>query len=204
VKLKVIFIDWDGTLSGSRFWEHWLDEDPDSYNKIQQDLFIGNGGMVQDWMRGYIAAEQVVSEVAQRTGLDYQYLLHGLEESCKSMVLTHSNILDLIKAKRDQGLKVVVATDNMDTFHRWTVPAMKLEHHFDGILTSVEAGALKEDMAEDGSSLFFHHYLNQNAIEPGQSLLIDDRDMGQVASKLGMNFTQVTPSFNLSDALRSL
>ena len=45
---KVIFIDWDGTLSKSRFWEHWQTDDSKNYNKIQQVLFIENLGMIHD------------------------------------------------------------------------------------------------------------------------------------------------------------
>jgi FMN phosphatase YigB (HAD superfamily) len=202
MSLKVIFIDWDGTLSRSRFWQHWLDEDPESYNKIQQVLFAGNAKIVQDWMRGSVSSEQVVNEVARRSGLDYHYLMSALIKSCKSMTLAHPKVLDSIKAKRDKKVKVIIATDNMDTFNRWTVPALNLEEHFDGILNSINMGALKEEFDEDGTNPFFRLYLNQNSLRPDQFLLIDDRDMSQTAKRLGIGFIQVTPSFSVVNALQ--
>jgi len=199
--LKVIFIDWDGTLSKSRFWQHWLSKDPQSYNKIQQTLFTRNERMLQDWMRGYVSVERIVNKIAYMTGIDYQYLISELEESCKSMTLTYPRVLDIIKEKQDDGVKVVIATDNMDTFERWTVPSLKLDKHFAGILSSPKRGALKADVTEDGTSLFFDQYLTQNSIKPNESLLIDDRNISKVTEKWGMGFIQVTPLFSIIDAL---
>jgi FMN phosphatase YigB (HAD superfamily) len=201
---KVIFIDWDGTLSKSRFWEHWQREDPESYNKIQQAFFVENINMFNDWMRGYISAEQIVSEIVSLTGYDYHHLMAELEKSCRAMVFTHPEVLDAIQAKRRQGIKVVLATNNMDTFDRWTVPSLKLEQYFDDILNSAERGALKEDITEDNRSLFFDHYLSRNAIRPNETLLIDDRDLAKPIQEIGIHFMKVTPSFNVVDALKSL
>ncbi len=204
MSLKVIFIDWDGTLSRSRFWEHWQIEDPEGYNKIQKVLFAENPGMINDWMRGFVSAEVISAEVAHRTGLNPQIVLTNLEQSCKAMALMQPGVLDVIQKKRENGVKAVIATDNMDTFSRWTVPSLNLERHFDGILTSVARGALKEDVAEDGTSLFFHHYLSQNAIQPSEALWIDDRPVHKIAERLGMQFVQVGSGLDVIQVLQAV
>lgn len=202
MSLKVIFIDWDGTLSKSRFWQHWLSEDPESYNKIQQVLFVENPGMIQDWMRGFVSSELITAEIGLRAGLDSQILIKNLELSCRSMTFLYPEVLDIIQEKRQDGIKVVIATDNMDTFSRWTVPSLRLEQYFDGILTSADRGALKEDITQGGTSPFFHHYLTQNAIKPNEALWVDDRPVHKTAEKLGMQFTQIDPDHNVTQALK--
>lgn len=201
---KVIFVDWDGTLSVSKFWHHWLDEDLKNYNKIQQALFVERPEMLREWMRGYVSAERIVREIARHTDLDYQYLMTALEKSCKSMTFIDAQVLDVIREKRERGMKVIIATDNMDTFTRWTVPSLKLNDHFDGILTSAKRSALKSEVSEEGVSLFFHHYLAQNAIKPIESLLIDDRDWSVMTRRIGMQFMQVTPAFSVIKALQTV
>jgi FMN phosphatase YigB (HAD superfamily) len=201
---KIVFVDWDGTLSNSRFWGHLITEDPDGYDKIQKSLFVGNSSLLHQWMRGFITVEHVIDHLSDITNLDPQHLFSNLEKSCRAMEFMHTETLEVIKEKRSQGMKVVIATDNMDTFSRWTVPSLQLHDHFDGILTSVARSALKGEVDKSGRSLFFQHFLNQNGVRPNQSLLIDNSDFANVANSIGMHFQRVTPEFSVIDALRTL
>jgi FMN phosphatase YigB (HAD superfamily) len=84
------------------------------------------------------------------------------------------DIPEMIAQLRAKGLKVVLATDNMDTFHRWTVPSLQLMSLFDDILSSFQLKALKSDCGAEGRSLFFAHYLQTHSIHRGESLVLDD------------------------------
>src|SRR5262245_33574264 len=109
---RCIFIDWHGTLSISLFWGHRPDLAPPSTS-----LFSPDGqhrGMVEPWMRGALTSEEVVRLVAQDAAVAHEVALSELIASCRAMVLVAADILDLVASLREQGTKVVIATDNMD------------------------------------------------------------------------------------------
>ncbi len=170
-KYKVAFLDWYGTLSISKFWGHL---DTDIINKIDASLFGKLKPMIDPWMRGEYASEDVVNELALDTGLPEQMLLNELIRSCKSMQFVEKDTNDLVRKLRNRGTKVVIATDNMDSFTRWTAPAMRLHDIFDGILNSYELKAVKRDFDSSGHSLFFAKFLEENGVAHGESIIIDD------------------------------
>lgn len=105
-------------------------------------------------MRGEQTSEQIVHQIAKVADLNKEELISEFIESCKSMKLVSDRIFEITKQLQSQGVKVVVATDNMDSFTRWTIPALKLETMFDNILNSYDLGVLKGDFDDKGESLF--------------------------------------------------
>jgi FMN phosphatase YigB (HAD superfamily) len=89
--------------------------------------------------------------------------------------------VDSLQAIREQGIKVVLATDNMDAFCRWTVPAMHLGGIFDAILDSASLGVLKDDLV-GGRSPFFGPWLSDQRIAPSEAVLVDDSPPASAAS----------------------
>lgn len=168
---RCVFIDWHGTLSHSRFWEDQSDLAP-----LAQALFSPVGPcrkLLEPWMRGALTSEEVVRTVASATGIDYEVALDSLIASCQRMIVPAA-VFEAIASLRKQGIKVVIATDNMDTFWRWTVPSLGLEQRFDAILSSAERKALKWDVDRAGRSLFFGDFLAREGIGPGEGVLLDD------------------------------
>lgn len=99
---------------------------------------------------------------------------------------------------------MVVATDNMDTFTRWTVPALGLYDMFDDILCSHEIGCLKKDMIGDRSR-FFGPYLAKHDIGIGESVLIDDsKTLGKIIGRTGIHYRRIDCTHDLAEALRAL
>jgi beta-phosphoglucomutase-like phosphatase (HAD superfamily) len=147
VPLKVVFVDWDGTLSHSRFWEQWQYAPGyhQAYRAIQQHLFLDQPNVIRSWMRGMHSTENIVQIVAKITSLSPHFVLKELITSCQSMQLIDPALAPLVQSLRRQGIRVVIATDNMDTFLRWTAPALNLQQLFDGILCSHPLGTLKND-----------------------------------------------------------
>lgn len=197
MRYDVVFIDWDLTLSGSRFWGHWA-VDPKRQKDIElirRLVFASNSGFIDDWMRGRYSAEEAVTEIARRTGLDANKLLLGLRESCANMTLYDNQTLDMVDGLRAKGVKIVIATDNMDTFSRWTVPALGLNDHFDEILNSHELKARKKDKSSVGGSAFFADFFERYRIDPARSVLIDDSIKNKTVEDFGMIFVQVVPEY---------
>lgn len=199
---KVVFIDWDGTLSNSRFWERWTGTD--KYRLIQQALFVDGLEYIRLWMTGFLTHSKVLRYVESKTGISYEELAGELEYSARHMKFIDNEVTSLIHQLRSNGVKVVIATDNMDTFRLWSVPELGLEVLFDGILTSDMRGALKSESFDDGTSKFFAQYVTQNGIQPGQSVLIDNSLDIKVVEKFGIDFLHVNEAAPLTKHLRKL
>jgi FMN phosphatase YigB (HAD superfamily) len=193
-KPKVIFIDWYKTLSTSLFWVDHRDAvlSREELASIPRFLF-SEPGLIDLWMKGFTNANQVAGEVAAILNINAEYALLELEYSCKAMELYDPEVVGVVQDLRKLGIKVIIATDNMDTFERWTVPALKLTSIFDGIITSVTRGALKSELQDDYSP-FFGHYLGQNGI--------DDTPIKALTSTTGMQFRHVANPSNVVTILR--
>jgi glycosyltransferase involved in cell wall biosynthesis len=174
---KVIFIDWNRTLSYSLFWEHL--KNPKHLNSkhhkdIEKWLFIDNRDIINPWMRGTVSEDEVLTRMSQDTQINKDVLQHELALSCKNMVLCSSDIEILIKKLKSYGAAVVIATDNMDTFRKYTLPALNLDTLFDDILISSEMGVLKDDSEPENSIPFFDPYLSKHGLDYGDVVLLDD------------------------------
>lgn len=190
MKYKTIFIDWDKTLSFSRFWGNWKDTELDSkYLKLQENLF-SNNQIIDDWMIGKYSSEKFSEIVSKIIDLDYQVVLESLIYSAKNMTVEDS-VLKKIRKLKNKGLSFVIATNNMDTFNRWTFPALNLDQYFDEILNSFYIGFHKFQIDKKGKSLFFENYLTTNKLKPGESLLIDDSKQVSVVNNFGIDSLQV-------------
>ena len=202
---KVVFLDWFKTLSDSLFWEKWANNSKYSKDllKIQAYMFSNGNTIVKDWMRGQLDAETAVRKISRNTLVPYQTIMDELIASAEAMNFKDTHVVDNIKILRESGLKVVIATDNMDTFIRWTVPAMGLEPMFDGIIDSYSKKALKTDFS-GGDNLFFKEYLEKTNLKPGESILIDDSKEAITVENIGIKFMHFDGSRSLSGLLRDL
>lgn len=174
---KVVFIDWNKTLSYSLFWEHLQDKNHPNHQylpAIEKWLFVDNRNIINPWMRGKFSAEDIVSKMSQDTGIDSSMILSELRRSCEEMCYSIDDLEDVVGQLQASGIKVIIATDNMDTFSRFTVPAMHLDTVFDGILSSYDTGYLKDDDHPDDSILFFDEYLAKHGWSYADVILLDD------------------------------
>ncbi len=193
---KVIFFDWHKTLSICDFWTQLEDPAHDRHHwhkNIINFLFVENKKLVQQWMRGEVDEEKILQVVSDKFGYSKEVLREDMAESCRTMTLLSDEILPLVDTIRTRGIKCVIATDNMDIFKKYVVPALKLDEHFDDILVSFEQKALKFDMLEDENSIpFFQEYLKRNGFVFTDALLLDDRvEAGGVYAKLDFDTFQV-------------
>ncbi len=198
--VRVVFVDWAKTLSTSLFWQQGPGcrlSAADS-ERVQSYVF-GRAELVRQWMLGAVAAEGVAALAAGNLGLPTADLLADLEHSCRSMEFYDPASADAVRAIRERGIKVVLATDNMDTFPRWTVPALQLRGVFDAILDSASLGVLKNDLA-DGQSRFFGPWLRAQGIAPSEAVLVDDSPAGSAAA-IGMRVRRVEHPGRLGSVL---
>lgn len=198
---KVAFLDWAGTMSHSVFWSDWRLSAPQEWTLIQSELFA-NVDLVQAWMRGTFTAEEMVAPLAERSPLGPDGWMAELERSCRDMQLTDPSLGTILARIRAAGVKVVIATDNMDTFNRWTVPALGLREMADDILNSWSLGTLKNDRDAGSRSPFFHPWLERHGIDPTEAVLFDDA--GSRTEEIGIRWISVTREIPLAARLRRL
>lgn len=190
---QVVFLDWYNTLSSSLYWGHLAATDPAQHLALGLALFETNAHLLVPWMLGQLTSEQVLDHVAATTGFSAKWVLREFVAGCERMTFVAPEVPSLVAQLRHTGVKVVIATDNMDAFSRWTVPALNLNTLFDGILNSCELGAMKNDLDRSGRSLFFDAYLTENDLRPSQCVLIDDStDTAPAMQAIGLTYRQVT------------
>jgi FMN phosphatase YigB (HAD superfamily) len=202
MRYKVVFVDWDGTLSDSRFWGRWAGAS--RYEQIQEVLFRGGHDLLKDWMRGLIKYEAILQYAEAKTGIPYKDLEDELRYSSENMKYINPSVIEKVQKLRATGVKVVIATDNMDVFRHWTVPALQLDTLFDGILVSDSRSALKVDFHSDGTSKFFDHYFSQSSAMPSEMVLLDDSLDAKAVERTGVHFLHVNDAITLSDHLSSI
>lgn len=208
MKYSTIFIDWNKTLSSSLFWENWSKEGHThghDFRLIQSYLFSSDTTTLQDWMRGKHTSEEVIYRVAQQNRLDYQLLFDEFVLSCNQMKLTSPEVPLLITELKSKGITIVIATDNMDSFSRWTVPTLRLNTLFDSVLNSSELQCLKSDTDNQDDPVFFKQYLQNYQLKSNECVLIDDdiRLEGKV-KKINMDFIPISSKNNIETVLRKL
>lgn len=207
-KYKVIFLDWNGTLSSSKFWGHLENEGyPNSYlfPIIENSLFGNLRHLINPWMRGIKTSEEIINEISADSKLDYDLIFREFVIGCKKMKLVSHEVEKMINFFRKKGIKMIIATDNMDSFSRWTVPSLKLKNLFDNILDSFTLKNLKNDFANDGESMFFRKFMSKNKIKKGESIIIDDsEDKENRIQNYGIDYFKIESHTGLLGALDKL
>lgn len=153
---KTIFFDWNKTLSSSLFWSQLANpkhERHDWHKNIVNFIFIENKHLIDNWMRADINEDYIANLISDKFGYSKSVILKDLAESCENMELVSGEVLGLIDEIRKKGIECVIATDNMDTFMKYTKPAMKLEKYFDDFLVSFDKKILKFDVKENSIPL---------------------------------------------------
>jgi FMN phosphatase YigB (HAD superfamily) len=181
---RIVFFDWDGTLSIGKFW-NGIEEN--EYGLINSWLFGSNKEIVKAWMIGKYSAEDVCEKIAQGTDLDFEFIFTNLKISCQNMELISPGVLGLIDQVKQKNILVGIATDNMDTFTRFTVPSLNLNNHFDIILNSFDLKKSKRTAQK-----FFGKYLSEMDINPSECILIDDsEDKDGNLTKYGFRYVKI-------------
>jgi len=161
----ILFVDFDGTICHDRYWRSL----PHSYHgKVQTLLFGTDTKRVNDWMRGRYTAEEINQLVAKTMDFPYEELWELFVNDCESMEVS-VDTLERLSALRDR-YTVILITGNMDSFSRFTAPALNLDKYFDYISNSYYEGKHKTD--NDGE--IFTEYATKYGVPLNECFVIDD------------------------------
>lgn len=180
----VLFVDFHGTICHDLYWRSLP---ADRQHRLQAFLFRDNPHLVLDWMRGRYTAEQVNRLLADELGLPFSSLWQLFVADCRSMRVD-AEILARLSTLR-QAATVILITDNMDSFSRFTIPALGLDAVFDAICNSARAGRLK---TSENGALYLHYVRSCGANIEDCTVLDDARDACDLFEHLGGTAHRVT------------
>ncbi|MAG59733.1 hypothetical protein CMO96_03010 [Candidatus Woesebacteria bacterium] len=84
---KAVFLDWHNTLSTSKFLEHLEDgsvQDRELFQRIEKSLFGKFRHLLEPWMLGQLASENITKKISKDTGLDKNSIFKAFVKSCKT------------------------------------------------------------------------------------------------------------------------
>ncbi|OGZ52835.1 MAG: hypothetical protein A3B25_01125 [Candidatus Ryanbacteria bacterium RIFCSPLOWO2_01_FULL_48_26] len=173
----ILFCDFDGVLCHDLYWRSLpLDE----YEKLQELLFRNDTSLVNDWMRGKYSAEEINRIVSEKIGIPYERLWNIFIEDCKTMQVS-KEVLEALRGLRER-YTVILITGNMDSFSRFTHPALALENYFDHISNSFYEGMHKTDNKGE----IFLKYAKKYDVPIESCIVLDDsKNVHKVFTELG-------------------
>jgi FMN phosphatase YigB (HAD superfamily) len=170
---QVVFVDWHGVLSDSRFWRSVQDH-PAVTAQVDFDSALANlfsSSAVDEWMRGRLTTHQVVGQFLVTDGDPrlVEFLAQQVVRECAEST-TRRRLVQVLKSLRETH-HLVLATDNMDCFSAALPGRRDLMSVFDDYLTSAEVGVLKAE----NPGRFFLPWLEEHNIPVEAAVLVDDR-----------------------------
>lgn len=166
MKKQNIFIDFDGTICFDYFWR----SAPEGIKKIiGKFLFQDNTYLLEDWMRGQKSSEDINQIISDNCNLDYNRIWSYFIKDCENMYIPE-DILDALSACKKNNTLILI-TDNMDCFNRFTINKLKLLNYFHYIFNSYDYGVLKDDPLPKG---LFKKVIDLNGFDIQKSVLLDN------------------------------
>lgn len=184
---RAVALDFGGVLqSGGEFWDKARARGDETGRQLEagmQLIWHADKTISNAWMRGEIDARQVLL----RMGIDLAMpgledrLLRELDASIAALPVD-AGVERLVRAWRE-NVVVVLATDNTREFKQVFLNAQAgggedatlagIAPLLDAIICSASEGCLK---ADPPPGVFFRSWAGQHALDPGDILLIDDRE----------------------------
>ena len=186
----ILFIDFDGTIC---FDKYWRSLSPDKFEVVQKTIFGEDRTLLNKWMLGEHTAEEINQIVSKSTGVPYEELWQLFVNDCETMQVSEK-VLDKINQLRNK-YTVILMTGNMDSFNRFTVPALHLDKYFDHINNSFFDRQFKDD--NNGEK--FIEYAKAFEVDIGECILIDNSSKTcELFSSLGGQSLLITPEQNIN------
>lgn len=170
---KILFIDFNGIISYNNFWkslenlEHPLHED---LKKINLFLFEENKQIVSDWMIGKFTSEDIHQIISKKLNINYATLFETFKNDCANIDISKKIVNQLKKLKK--YYKIILITDNMDSFDRYTLPNNPILNIFDEIDNSYN---MKKFKSSDNGKYFLEK-IKKNKASIENCILIDNSE----------------------------
>jgi FMN phosphatase YigB (HAD superfamily) len=137
-------------------------------NKIKNIVF-GLNYLNKSWMVNDVSYEEINHILSKRLNIDNEYLNGILIQSIKEFEWNW-DLINIYQKYRQQGIKVIITTNNMDIFTKIAVPYNNFNKYFDNIYNSSDLKLLKEDR----NLYFFKKISDEYELNTKEILIVDD------------------------------
>lgn len=201
---KLLLIDFNGVISYNNFWQDIYDPSHKLYKRrteINDFVFKDNFPIVKEWMTGKHTLEDIHSLIEKELGIKSNYLLPIFVKGAKEIDIS-SKILSQLKERKSKNYNVLLVTDNMDSFCRFTRPFNSiLDDTFEDVYDSYTTGLLKKD----NNGEIFRVIANDLGYSLEDSVLIDDSKSNcELFESIGGSSINVTGENNVLETLKRL
>jgi FMN phosphatase YigB (HAD superfamily) len=172
--IKLICSDCNGVLDHldhdySKFGYYITKESNSEILDNIQKILWNNKYLVKSWMKNEISYEDVHLILSSKTNIAKEYYDKILIQSIKEFEWNW-DLINLFQKYRQQGIKVIMTTDNTDVFSTIAIPYNNFNKYFDKIYNSSELKLLK---GEDNYR-FFDNIAKEFTLSPNEILIMDD------------------------------
>ncbi len=168
----ILFCDFNGVLSYNKFWSTFSDPEHKLnpfHSKITNFLFVENREIFDDWMIGKYTSEEIHELISKETGIPFTEAFETFQQECEDLDIS-VELLKIIKELKSK-FYCILATGNMDSFNRFTLPNNPLlTEVFDEINNSYDIKMLKT--TENGK--YFLEKCSELGVDIKDCILIDD------------------------------
>ncbi len=161
---NIIFIDFNWVISYKNFWHSLEENDKQTYEKINENLFGKNIQLVKDWMLWKYTSLDICKFISKETNVNCEYIYKTLIDDCKNIDLSYE--IRKILEKLKKYYKIILVTDNMDCFDFTLKNNKDYFNIFDSIFNSAKEWFFKVDA--------YLNYINKYKAQIKLSYLIDD------------------------------
>ena len=171
---NIVFIDFNGVISYDKFWKSLEDEKHELHRfkeGIETFLFKDNKPILLDWMIGKHTSEDVHKMISDKLKMPYDAFFEVFQEDCANIDISERILNEVDKLRR--YYKVVLATDNMDSFDRFSLPKNPLmTENFDEIDNSYNTKMFKTS----NNGKYFLQKISSAGAVISNCILIDDSE----------------------------
>ena len=186
--ITAVFFDFDGVLCTDRFYSTLEQEYPLELDWIGNHIFSGEK-YCDEWMRGELNWHDINKIICDATAMPPGLLDELFLTSVRRMTV-NPILIQYAEALKQKGIKIALATSNMDIFNEITVPEKHLDNTFPVIVNSYDYKLMKHD--ENGR--LFDIALRRLGLHSYEGvLLIDDTlTYGNIFKEKGGEFYHYT------------
>jgi len=173
--IKLICSDCNGVLDHldndySKFGYYITKESNSEILDNIQKILWDNKYLVKSWMKNEISYDDVNLLISSKTNITKEFYNEILIKSIKEFEWNWE-LINLYQKYRQQGIKVIMTTDNIDLFSTIAIPYNNFSIYFDKIFNSADIKLLKDE----DDYRFFNNISKEFKLNPNEILIVDDK-----------------------------
>ncbi len=143
-QIKCVVFDFGYTLSPDYYFKI-APRGISQWQAVIQKVIFEEPSVVIPWMRGELTSLDIAGILSDHFPLDIQTIAKTMEKGCQNLNFNQA-VWDFAVARKADGRKTALVTDNMDVFTKVVIPAHGLDALFDVIINSADFHEIRKEV----------------------------------------------------------